>query len=477
MKESILLPLLLLLATTTNQSTLAQGGAGCRTTTSTQSISCPTPSSPCTPVYTGGCTDNEYQEDSTQTFCNSEGTTTTCGYSVICCTPQSDNTNNNSGGGGRVGGGGGMMVPQSSSTSNGGTCGNGNRGNGICPKQDECCSEHGYCGSTSEHCGGSSQATSSDWWDPTTSSSTRYTDMYSPTWNGQPLPSNQQQQQQLRSSPNDYTRAASPAQQAGAGAGLGFAFVVIVIAACYMYRKEQNKADCPGGIPTTGAGRGGGVLDPDGGSLAMRYGIDSSSSEEEDSSSDDEEGGGGGRSRRSRKMGRDPSVYGQISTNGGGKSTSSRKMGRDPSVTAAVGGTSNWSGSGSGSGSGGSSKRRVVVDDSDVRSHRSSTKSREGGRRSRDPSINNGSSNGSGSSKKMKKKKPQYPAPAPPRPPPATNKLGRKLSNGTSGSNDTNSRKQRQEWVKKTIYDTGSEGGGDEDGLDDDTDSQLNWAA
>ena len=73
-----------------------------------------------------------------------------------------------------------------------------------------------------------------------------------------------------------------------------------------------------------------------------------------------------------------------------------------------------------------------------------------------------------------KKKKPQYPAPAPPRPPPTMNsKLGRKLSNGSS-SNDTNSRKQRQEWVKKTIYDTGSE---DEDGLDDDTDSQLNWAA
>ena len=187
MKESILLPLLLLLATT--KPATAQGGAGsCRTTTSTQSISCPTPSS-CTPVYTGGCTDNEYQQDSTQTFCNSEGKTTTCGYSVICCTPQSNNNNNNNnnGGGGRVGGGG-MMVPQSSSSTttnnNGGTCGNGNRGNGICPKQDECCSEHGYCGSTSEHCGGSSSSTSqatssSDWWDPNTSSSssTRYNDI------------------------------------------------------------------------------------------------------------------------------------------------------------------------------------------------------------------------------------------------------------------------------------------------------------
>jgi hypothetical protein len=33
------------------------------------------------------------------------------------------------------------------------TCGNGNRGNGICLKVGECCNQYGWCGVTSEHCG------------------------------------------------------------------------------------------------------------------------------------------------------------------------------------------------------------------------------------------------------------------------------------------------------------------------------------
>jgi len=31
-------------------------------------------------------------------------------------------------------------------------CGNGEVGNGICPNNDECCSKHGYCGTTENHC-------------------------------------------------------------------------------------------------------------------------------------------------------------------------------------------------------------------------------------------------------------------------------------------------------------------------------------
>ncbi len=34
----------------------------------------------------------------------------------------------------------------------GGTCGNGNRGNGICPMTSECCSQYGFCGTTADHC-------------------------------------------------------------------------------------------------------------------------------------------------------------------------------------------------------------------------------------------------------------------------------------------------------------------------------------
>eukprot|EP00985_Skeletonema_marinoi_P021268 scaffold12957_cov148-Skeletonema_marinoi.AAC.3 len=490
MNQSLLLLLATIMTSPTTITTLAMQ-QGCRTTTSTQSITCTQNS--CTPSYQGGCNDAEYQEDSTQTYCNVDGDTTTCGYSVVCCSPQSNNN------------GGGGMVAQSSPTA--ATCGNGNRGNAICPIQGECCSEFGWCGTTPDHCGGNSSnngnnnynanknqaAASSDWWDseavykkdPSTlsTSTTQYSNTYSSTWNGQQLPS---AQQQLRSESaaaannnNIRSYSTSPtARQAGAGAGLGFAFVVIVIAGCYAWRREQDRADCPGG--TDAVVVSGAVLDrldPDGGSLAMRYGIDDG--DDEDSSDDD--GDDDGRSRRSRKVGRDPSVYGQFSrgqSNGGGidadveddgrskKSISRRAMGRDPSVR--LGGSS-----GSGSGSGGS--RRRVVDD-DARSHRSSTKSKRGGGGRRDPSINNGGSNGSGSNgstkKKTTKKKPQYPAPAPPRPPPTS--LHRKLSNNTRSTSDTDSRKQRQEWVKKTIYDTGSE---DEEGLDDDTDSQLNWAA
>jgi hypothetical protein len=32
-------------------------------------------------------------------------------------------------------------------------CDYGNRGNGICLKVGECCSQYGWCGVTSEHCG------------------------------------------------------------------------------------------------------------------------------------------------------------------------------------------------------------------------------------------------------------------------------------------------------------------------------------
>jgi len=42
--------------------------------------------------------------------------------------------------------------PSSSQTqSNSGTCGNGNVGNGVCP-DGTCCSQHGWCGTTDEHC-------------------------------------------------------------------------------------------------------------------------------------------------------------------------------------------------------------------------------------------------------------------------------------------------------------------------------------
>eukprot|EP00577_Skeletonema_sp_RCC1716_P018242 CAMPEP_0113409422 /NCGR_PEP_ID=MMETSP0013_2-20120614/21137_1 /TAXON_ID=2843 ORGANISM="Skeletonema costatum, Strain 1716" /NCGR_SAMPLE_ID=MMETSP0013_2 /ASSEMBLY_ACC=CAM_ASM_000158 /LENGTH=252 /DNA_ID=CAMNT_0000295535 /DNA_START=20 /DNA_END=774 /DNA_ORIENTATION=+ /assembly_acc=CAM_ASM_000158 len=251
MNQSLLL--LLIASTSSPKITLAMQ-PGCRTTTSTQSITCTQNS--CTPLYEGGCNDAEYQEDSTQTYCNVEGDTTTCGYSVVCCSPQSN-------------GGGGGMVAQSSPTA---TCGNGNRGNAICPIQGECCSEFGWCGTTPDHCGGSNSnngnnnynanknqvAASSDWWDseavykkdPTTTSTTQYSDTYSSTWNGQQLPSAQQQlrSESAAAANNNRSYSTSPtARQAGAGAGLGFAFVVIVIAGCYAWRREQDRADCPGG--------------------------------------------------------------------------------------------------------------------------------------------------------------------------------------------------------------------------------------
>merc|ERR1712157_330488 len=34
-----------------------------------------------------------------------------------------------------------------------GTCGGGNRGNGICLDQSLCCSEYGYCGTGTDFCG------------------------------------------------------------------------------------------------------------------------------------------------------------------------------------------------------------------------------------------------------------------------------------------------------------------------------------
>lgn len=35
------------------------------------------------------------------------------------------------------------------------TCGNGQVGNGTCPNEGECCSRHGWCETSAEHCGGS----------------------------------------------------------------------------------------------------------------------------------------------------------------------------------------------------------------------------------------------------------------------------------------------------------------------------------
>ena len=47
-------------------------------------------------------------------------------------------------------------------TITGATCGNGNVGNGICPMSNECCSKYGHCGTTPEHCVGSSTATTNN---------------------------------------------------------------------------------------------------------------------------------------------------------------------------------------------------------------------------------------------------------------------------------------------------------------------------
>lgn len=51
-----------------------------------------------------------------------------------------------SGGGGSSGGGGG------DGGSIGGTCGNGDRGDGVCPNTGDCCSAFGWCGTTTDHC-------------------------------------------------------------------------------------------------------------------------------------------------------------------------------------------------------------------------------------------------------------------------------------------------------------------------------------
>ena len=40
-----------------------------------------------------------------------------------------------------------------------GTCGNGSRGNGICPVISECCSQYGFCGTTADHCASPPSAT------------------------------------------------------------------------------------------------------------------------------------------------------------------------------------------------------------------------------------------------------------------------------------------------------------------------------
>jgi len=53
-------------------------------------------------------------------------------------------------------GGGGGDSGGSSGTS--GVCGNGSHGNGLCSVEGECCSEHGWCGVTVDHCGGSNSA-------------------------------------------------------------------------------------------------------------------------------------------------------------------------------------------------------------------------------------------------------------------------------------------------------------------------------
>jgi hypothetical protein len=44
-------------------------------------------------------------------------------------------------------------VPTPSPGSSSGTCGNGNRGNGVCA-DGTCCSEYGWCGTSTEHCSG-----------------------------------------------------------------------------------------------------------------------------------------------------------------------------------------------------------------------------------------------------------------------------------------------------------------------------------
>ena len=46
----------------------------------------------------------------------------------------------------------------------GGTCGNGQRGNGECSNSNECCSEWGWCGTSEEHCGKGDKKNCCSWW-------------------------------------------------------------------------------------------------------------------------------------------------------------------------------------------------------------------------------------------------------------------------------------------------------------------------
>ena len=76
-----------------------------------------------------GCCSSKYSGDG-KTKC----TPLTGGFNAAICLPN--------------GGQGGTPTPPS-----GGTCGNGNRGNGVCAN-GQCCSQFGWCGTTSAHCNG-----------------------------------------------------------------------------------------------------------------------------------------------------------------------------------------------------------------------------------------------------------------------------------------------------------------------------------
>jgi Chitin recognition protein len=61
------------------------------------------------------------------------------------------------GGGGGEGEDGGLFPTPDPGSSQGGTCGDGNVGNGICFDERLCCSKFGWCGSTTEYCSDSSE--------------------------------------------------------------------------------------------------------------------------------------------------------------------------------------------------------------------------------------------------------------------------------------------------------------------------------
>lgn len=54
-----------------------------------------------------------------------------------------------------------LKISLGNNASKSGTCGNGNRGDGIC-SNGECCSEHGWCGTSAEHCGSTSDSNSDE---------------------------------------------------------------------------------------------------------------------------------------------------------------------------------------------------------------------------------------------------------------------------------------------------------------------------